>query len=268
MENSVVMVKGLLPEVAKEVGKSAAILLQQLLQWFKSKTVDRVYRTNEEMFEDLHGVLSPATIQRCKQRLIEKGYVIVSFDKGLNRVTHYKLTEKGQVLLDASKAQRKTAAQPETKADTAKPVAKYSRKPAACKSNNALEHNPVMKKSFDEGFENKDAVPMPANLLALFGKKNAEVVEVAQPEQTAEELEWAAIVQAEMEMQEEEFSDEDYANAEIAMLQSIEAAAQPAPEQSMTFADLMQTAYSKATTKAQELVYTMQQDQQYFKEDF
>ena len=89
------MFKGIYSEVAKEVGKSSAILLNQLLQW---KTV-KVFRTNAEMFEDLDGVLSIATIQRCKQKLIDNGYVIVSFDKGLNRVTHYTLTEKALNLL-------------------------------------------------------------------------------------------------------------------------------------------------------------------------
>ena len=89
------MFKGIYSEVAKEVGKSSAILLNQLLQW---KTV-KVFRTNAEMFEDLDGVLSIATIQRCKQKLIDFGYVIVSFDKGLNRVTHYTLTEKALCLL-------------------------------------------------------------------------------------------------------------------------------------------------------------------------
>ena len=89
------MFKGIYSEVAKEVGKSSAILLNQLLQW---KTV-KVFRTNAEMFEDLDGVLSIATIQRCKQKLIDFGYVLVSFDKGLNRVTHYTLTEKALCLL-------------------------------------------------------------------------------------------------------------------------------------------------------------------------
>ena len=89
------MFKGIYSEVAKEVGKSSAILLNQLLQWKTTK----VFRTNAEMFEDLDGVLSIATIQRCKQKLIDFGYVIVSFDKGLNRVTHYTLTEKALSLL-------------------------------------------------------------------------------------------------------------------------------------------------------------------------
>lgn len=271
MENSVVMVKGLLPEVAKEVGKSAALFLQQLFQWFKSKPVDRVYRTNEELFEDLNGVLSPATIQRCKKRLVENGYIIVSFDKGLNRVTHYKITEKGQALLDEVKA-RKVEVKP-----TEKQAPKYERKQstAKTKSNNALESNPAMQESFKEGFGNKAAVPMPENIRSLFAKKKAEqalevkvAVDVVDVVETVEvDLEWDAIVQAEMEMQEDNFSDEDYAGVELAMLQAIEDNTKPEAKP-MTFNELMQTAYSKATNSAQEALYLMKQDMQYFKEEF
>lgn len=101
------MFKGIYSEVAKEVGKSSAILLNQLLQW---KTV-KVFRTNAEMFEDLDGVLSIATIQRCKQKLIDFGYVIVSFDKGLNRVTHYTLTEKALCLLTDKRVKQSVSKQ-------------------------------------------------------------------------------------------------------------------------------------------------------------
>lgn len=272
MENSVVMVKGLLPEVAKEVGKSAALFLQQLFQWFKSKPVDRVYRTNEELFEDLNGVLSPATIQRCKKRLVENGYIIVSFDKGLNRVTHYKITEKGQALLDEVKARKVEVKPTEKQAEKQSP--KYERKQptAKPKSNNALESDPAMQESFKEGFGNKAAVPMPENIRSLFAKKKAEQapevkVAVEVVEVVEVDLEWDAIVQAEMEMQEDNFSDEDYAGVELAMLQAIEDNTKPEAKP-MTFNELMQTAYSKATNSAQETLYSMKQDMQYFKEEF
>lgn len=113
------MFKGIYSEVAKEAGKSSAILLNQLLQW---KTV-KVFRTNAEMFEDLDGVLSIATIQRCKQKLIDFGYVIVSFDKGLNRVTHYTLTEKALCLLtDKRIKQSVSKEQPVVKEQSIVPV--------------------------------------------------------------------------------------------------------------------------------------------------
>ena len=51
------MFKGLTTEVAQEVGKSGAILFNQLLQWFKGQNVDKVYRTNSELAEDLCGIL-------------------------------------------------------------------------------------------------------------------------------------------------------------------------------------------------------------------
>ena len=108
------MFKGIYSEVAKEVGKSSAILLNQLLQW---KTI-KVFRTNAEMFEDLDGVLSIATIQRCKNKLIDFGYVIVSFDKGLNRVTHYTLTEKALSLISKRVSKNNTRAEVSPKKDT------------------------------------------------------------------------------------------------------------------------------------------------------
>lgn len=276
------LIKGLSPEVAKEVGKSAAIMLQQLIQWFKSKPVEKVYRTNDEMFEDLNGVLSVATIQRCKQRLIDNGYVVVTFDKGLNRTTHYKLTEKGKALLDASKQRQEARTAQKEQSATSVPqqtktaykapynANKQHSKPVS-ESNNALEHNSAMKASFEEGFTNTKAIPMPENIRALFKKPKQEVAKVdsvAKAEETRD-LEWEAIVAAEMEMQEDCLSDEDYANAELAMLTAIESSETARiPEPKMSFADLMKTAYSKAASEAQEIMYAMKQDAMYFKEEF
>lgn len=279
------LIKGLTPEVAKEVGKSAAIMLQQLIQWFKSKPVDKVYRTNDEMFEDLNGILSVATIQRCKQRLIDNGYVEITFDKGLNRTTHYKLTEKGQAVLDASKLRQEARVEKKPAQTTnvakeqkqaAKPQQEARKAYVASKSNNALEHNSEMKASFAEGFTNKKAVPMPENIRDLLAKKiqkpveEAKVVEVVKEvkaQEPALDLEWEAVIAAEMEMQDDYISDEDYEAAEIAMMQVIENAPR-AEEPKMSFADLMKTAYSKATTEAQELLYSMKQEACYFQEDF
>lgn len=86
------MIKSLIPALSKEVGRSTALVFQQLLQWFKNNDV--VYRTNQEISEDLEGILSVTTVQRAKKKLIESGYLTVSFDKGYKRTTHYRLTEK------------------------------------------------------------------------------------------------------------------------------------------------------------------------------
>ena len=287
------IIKGLSPEVAKEVGKSAAIMLQQLIQWFKSKTVVKVYRTNEEMFSDLNGVLSVATIQRCKQRLLEKGYVKITFDKGLNRTTHYELTEKGVALLEASKSQRNAVQASSVQSGTdvpQKPKTGFKSQSGAnkkhvsdCKSNYALEHNTSMKKSFEEAGVNKNAIACPADLLSIVKRKVAkpvtEVEEVKVEEPKAEDQSWEEIVKDEMEMQAEDFeadmisdedymiSDEDYAEIELSMLAAIEKHAEPV-EKSTSLSDLMKTAYSKAATEAQELMFAMKQEQQYFCEDF
>lgn len=95
------MIKSLIPTLSKEVGRSTALVFQQLIQWFKGHDV--VYRTNQELADDLEGILSVATIQRAKQKLIEAGYLTVSFDKGLKRTTHYRLTEKAHTLLQGWK---------------------------------------------------------------------------------------------------------------------------------------------------------------------
>lgn len=95
------MIKSLIPALSKEVGRSTALVFQQLMQWFK--TNDVVYRTNQEIADDLEGILSVTTVQRAKQKLIDSGYLTVSFDKGLNRTTHYRLTEKAKGLIQVWK---------------------------------------------------------------------------------------------------------------------------------------------------------------------
>lgn len=172
------MYKGLIAEIAKEVGKSAALILNQIYQWFKSKKVDKVYRTNEELKADLCDLISTATIQRAKQKLIEKGYIIVSFDKGVNRTTHFTLTDKAKKLL-ASNNEVKTS--PTVK--QASPV--NNGKP---KTNN---YNPAqskvvdnrsesMVKAFDEyGTHNPDVKKgVPDVLKKLFGIKGNKKEEV------------------------------------------------------------------------------------------
>ena len=97
--------KSMNTDVVKEVGKSGALLLTQLYQWIKTKNVNKVFRTNLELVEDLCGLLSSATIQRAKRKLIECGFIELSFDKGIKRTTHYTLTEKALAFLTGKKLQ-------------------------------------------------------------------------------------------------------------------------------------------------------------------
>ena len=102
--------KSMNTDVVKEVGKSGALLLTQLYQWVKTKNVNKVFRTNLELVEDLCGLLSSATIQRAKRKLIEYGFIELSFDKGIKRTTHYTLTEKALAFLTGNKFQTTDAA--------------------------------------------------------------------------------------------------------------------------------------------------------------
>ena len=101
--------KSMNTDVVKEVGKSGALLLTQLYQWVKTKNVNKVFRTNLELVEDLCGLLSSATIQRAKRKLIEFGFIELSFDKGIKRTTHYTLTEKALAFLTGKKPQTTNA---------------------------------------------------------------------------------------------------------------------------------------------------------------
>lgn len=172
------MFKGFTTEVAQEVGKSGAILLNQLLQWFKSQNVEKVYRTNSELAEDLGGILSVATIQRAKVALVDAGYITVSFDKGLNRTTHYSLTEKAKSVLGLLKEAVVKVA--EKVAEKATQVIKPN-KPSKPKCTSPVQqHTPkAMQESFNEGFGNDAAVPCPPTALEklrglLKGKKSTE----------------------------------------------------------------------------------------------
>ena len=177
------MFKGLTTEVAQEVGKSGAILFNQLLQWFKGQNVDKVYRTNSELAEDLCGILSPATIQRAKVALVNAGYVEVSFDKGLNRTTHYRLTEKAKSLLGEAKKAVSNVVKKVSSTFTGNKAPTQPKKPVAAPPQQTSQ---AMKESFKECFNNRSAVPCPTSAIEklkglLKGKKAVEDKPVEAP---------------------------------------------------------------------------------------
>lgn len=157
------MFKGLISEVAKDVGRSAALIINQLFQWYKGSNSKKIYRTNQELYDDLCGIMSTATIQRCKKRLIEKGYIEVSFDKGLNRVTHYSLTKKALELLDSSKTSSEAHSEKkEGKGSGVQHTPKTSpqrTKTSVKKGDIAHSYGNVksMQECFEEGSDNKNA---------------------------------------------------------------------------------------------------------------
>lgn len=175
--------------------------------------------------------------------------------------------------------------------------AKYERySNAGVMSNNALEHNQAMKESFKEGFSNVNAVPMPDNLKSLFKRKQPVVeittdndsdiltdnhVDVVSNEavistttidsHNREDVSIVTDTDKDIETDWMYFdryspSENDYNDCVISMLQSIEATNRNEQKHSnspsITFAELMKTAYNKATTEAQEQMYRMKQDYQ------
>lgn len=168
------MYKGFLPEVSKEVGTSAAILLNQLVQWFKSSTKEKIYRTNAGLAEDLGDILSVATIQRCKERLISAGYITVSYDKGIKRDTHYQLTEKAKLLFGLQKVVEVVEKVQEAVGSTVekvvdafkKPKSEYKKpKPTYTKNPNNAAQTKSMKEAFENYGKRDKAMPCPENLL-------------------------------------------------------------------------------------------------------
>ena len=93
------MIKVLIPSIAKEVGTTAALLLQHINYWMHTQNKEKIFRTNGQIVEDLNGMFTIFQIQYAKKKLVEKGYISISYDKGCNRVSHYKITEKGVSLL-------------------------------------------------------------------------------------------------------------------------------------------------------------------------
>ena len=198
-------VKLLNPLLTKIVGSVASVLFQHISYWSKTQKTNVVFRTNEELVEDLQGMYTASQIQYAKKKLIDNGMIEVSFNKGKkswDRTTHYSITEKGKQYLinnkgggdyskcdnhtkntpkhndsEHSKAPNSNASddmvkisQPESK------VPKTSVNPAVTKpitsvrTNNAAASTKDMKESFNKGFTNPKAVKCPDDILLKMGK--------------------------------------------------------------------------------------------------
>ena len=183
-----VVYKGLVSEIALEVGNSSAMVLNQLYQWVKSKNRTTIFRTNQEIKDDLDGLLSTATIQRSKKKLVDKGYVTISFKKGFNRVTYFTLTEKALKFLGKVKDEVVTETKKavvEVKKAVVKPVAQTTKKMTAL---------------FDEQGTRTKPSPIPEHLLKMLkGKlpeKKEEVVVVVEENTGISEEDWLNIDKA------------------------------------------------------------------------
>lgn len=88
------MIKSVIPTLAVELGKSPAFLLNQLKTLMGSLNSTKIYRTDKQLVCDMEGLISKNTVSRAKKKLVEEGYVVISFDGHLNRQTYYTFTDK------------------------------------------------------------------------------------------------------------------------------------------------------------------------------
>ena len=93
------LIKVLLPKVAKEVGTTAALLLQHINYWMFTQSKNVIFRTNNELVNDLNNMFTLFQIQYAKKKLVDKGFLVVTYDKKYDRTSHYTLTEKSISLL-------------------------------------------------------------------------------------------------------------------------------------------------------------------------
>lgn len=247
------MYKGLVADVAKEVGKSAALILNQLYQWFKTQKVEKVYRTNEELKADLHDLVSTATIQRAKQRLVKEGYIVVSFDKGLNRTTHYLLTDKARKML--TPVVDKPAPAPKKNDSVSKPFSKQN-------SNGKPDDNlpETAKRLFEEAGKEREGIVkgIPEalkNLVGIKGKKKQDTSD--QPTKGAQDLpplppviadeDFFGVPAFESPVVSEDISDEEYFGITPEEWIAIDIANGKIqqPEKSVTMGELMNAAFGR-----------------------
>lgn len=162
------MIKSLLPQVSKELGKSGAFILNQLALLFKSfgNKTNKIYRTDKELFDDLEGLLSQSTIKRNKKVLVEKGYIQISFDKGFKRQTYYSLTEKAIAVLEEFIHNIREYITP-VENNSASDI-KNNETVKEIDSVLNTKETKSMEESFNDGFSNKNAVPMPKTVKEIF----------------------------------------------------------------------------------------------------
>ncbi|HCH9337399.1 TPA: hypothetical protein NNW70_004187 [Salmonella enterica] len=292
------MFKGLISEVAKDAGRSAALIINQLFQWYKGNNSKKIYRTNQELHDDLCGIMSTATIQRCKKRLIEKGYIEVSFDKGLNRVTHYSLTKKALDLLDCSKTSSEARSETKEGKGSAVPsTSKTTPKRAKTSVKKSVPNNPYgnvksMQKCFEEGSDNKNAdrsLTLSERLALMKGEK----IDLNKPNEALEQCldksctnvpDNTKTVSTELtddlnEMcngnEEDEYlnnlSQQDYDECDLAMLNDLNKQQEHLTDDKLTVGQLLGnigSVYKSGVSEARERIYRMTQLQSSYLEDY
>lgn len=83
---------------AQKLGTNAALLFQHICYWMQTQGVDVVFRTNQQLSEDLEGALSVSQVARAKAKLIQAGLITIAQDlkSRFIHTTHYRLTTIGE----------------------------------------------------------------------------------------------------------------------------------------------------------------------------
>lgn len=276
-------VKIVIPSLVKLIGVTSSILLRHLMYWKTSQSVDIVYRTNEDLVKDLEGMFSASQIQRAKKKLIDNEMIEVSYGKGYDRTTHYKLTDKAIEMMSDIKDKAKHQQEGAYNAITERLDSKlYNRIPkkekyhkqaynankdgADVHSNTVetpLASNKTMKRCFEDGFENKNAVKCPDNILEMMGrKKHVEQESTIESDNQYDDLD---IEHEDIEifnLQNECVDDQLFDNVDVAMLNSFH------QDKSVSLSDIMKMAFDNPVTREQEELYYMKQQQYRFVEDY
>lgn len=292
------MFKGLISEVAKDAGRSAALIINQLFQWYKGSNSKKIYRTNQELHDDLCGIMSTATIQRCKKRLIEKGYIEVSFDKGLNRVTHYSLTKKALELLDSSKTSSEAHSEKKEGKGSGVP---HTPKTSPQRAKTGIKKGAIvhsygnvksMKECFEEGSDNKNAdrsLTLSERLALMKGEKidlnkHNDALEQCLDESGTNVPDNIKNVSMELidslnevcSVNEEDehlnaLSQHDYDECDLAMLNSLNKQQEHLTDDKLTVGQLLGnigSVYKSGVSEARERIYQMSQLQNGYLEDY
>lgn len=235
-------IKSFKPEIANIVGIQAALLLNHIKFWMDSKGLDKIYRTNANLSDDFEGTLSESQIQRAKKKLVDNGFIIITHDKGHTRTSHFTLTEKAKSFFTVVVEKVKKAVSK---------VVEQVKKPK--KSEKKTE----MEKSFDEGFQNKNAIPFKPTkemIEKIRGKSIEEDENVVNP---------SFCVEDELNQN----GDEDYFMAIDKAFE--QCAVVEEQEKSLSLSELMSKAFSQVPNLSDfKNKLALQEQAKYFKEDY
>ncbi|MEG0407501.1 MAG: hypothetical protein RR623_01385 [Bacilli bacterium] len=228
-------------------------------------------------------MFSASQIQRAKKKLIDNGMIEVSYGKGYDRTTHYKLTDKAVEMMSdikyKAKHQREGTYNEITerlgsKLDNPIPKKEKSLKRAYSANKDGadmhsstvetpLASNKTMKKCFEDGFENKNAVKCPDNILEMMGRKNhVEQESTIESDSQYDDLDIEHEDIEILNLQNECVDDQLFEDVDVAILNSFQ------QDDKLSLSDLMKKCFDRGFTDEQEKLYSMKMNQQHFVEDY